>query len=80
MIEPLDHLTAFRSRRPNVVYRESGWESWGDWLGTGAVSTRSRGYRSFTRRPGSGSMISEVIWGRNSFGISAMFVARYSTP
>lgn len=28
---------------PETVYRNLGWISWGDWLGTGSVSTRRRG-------------------------------------
>ncbi len=32
---------------PNTVYRNSGWVSSGDWLGTGRLATRFRPYRSF---------------------------------
>jgi superfamily II DNA or RNA helicase len=32
---------------PNIAYKKSGWSSWGDWLGTGVVSTYTRQYRSF---------------------------------
>ncbi len=32
---------------PNAVYSKRGWAGWGDWLGTGNVSNRSREYRSF---------------------------------
>lgn len=32
---------------PNAVYRDKGWRNWGDWLGTGALGTRSRVFRSF---------------------------------
>src|SRR5262249_418683 len=32
---------------PNLAYAESGWVSYGDWLGTGAVSARLRRYRPF---------------------------------
>jgi superfamily II DNA or RNA helicase len=32
---------------PNSTYREEGWVSLGDWLGTGTIATRSREYRSF---------------------------------
>jgi superfamily II DNA or RNA helicase len=48
-------------RYPNHVYRGHGWESWGEWLGTGAVHPRDRQYRSFSsarsfaRRLGLGS-------------------------
>jgi predicted helicase len=30
------------------IYSGAGWISWGDWLGTGAVATRQRKYRSFS--------------------------------
>jgi superfamily II DNA or RNA helicase len=32
---------------PNVAYRDLGWKSWGDWLGTGTIAYAERGYRSF---------------------------------
>jgi hypothetical protein len=32
---------------PADFYRNLGWASWGDWLGTGAVATFKREYRSF---------------------------------
>jgi predicted helicase len=32
---------------PEGTYRDAGWSSWGDWLGTGAVATNQRQYRSF---------------------------------
>jgi superfamily II DNA or RNA helicase len=32
---------------PNTVYDKQGWVRWGDWLGTGNASNRSRQYRSF---------------------------------
>jgi superfamily II DNA or RNA helicase len=32
---------------PNLKYAESGWVSYGDWLGTGAVSARLKRYRPF---------------------------------
>lgn len=32
---------------PNQVYGALGWKSWGDWLGTGFVSTALRQYRTF---------------------------------
>jgi integrase-like protein len=31
---------------PEVIYKNQ-WKGWGDWLGTGTVATRNRGYRSF---------------------------------
>ena len=34
---------------PNFVYAEKGWAGYGDWLGTGNVSTRMRQYRSFAK-------------------------------
>jgi len=33
-------------RRPDYVYRRTGWQSWGDWLGTGRVGSRSRAGRA----------------------------------
>jgi len=33
--------------RPDYVYRDSGWKSWGDWLGTGFVAYRLREHRPF---------------------------------
>jgi superfamily II DNA or RNA helicase len=35
-------------RAPDVLYRGKGWLSWGDWLGTGTVSSRLRRYREFS--------------------------------
>ena len=32
---------------PDVVYRNSGWLSWGDWLGTGYVAVQLREYLPF---------------------------------
>jgi superfamily II DNA or RNA helicase len=32
---------------PNVVYKDNGWISWGDWLGTGNIHPSKRLYRSF---------------------------------
>ena len=32
---------------PSDVYRQEGWRSWGDWLGTGTIATYRRVYRSF---------------------------------
>jgi hypothetical protein len=32
---------------PDNVYRETGWNGYGDWLGTGRVATREKAYRSF---------------------------------
>lgn len=34
-------------KRPSAVYKNKGWKSWGDWLGTGAVAHFNREYRSF---------------------------------
>jgi len=33
---------------PHTVYRDKGWTSLGDWLGTGTIASRSREYRPFT--------------------------------
>ncbi len=32
---------------PNVVYKDDGWKTMGDWLGTGRVSNRCRSFRPF---------------------------------
>jgi hypothetical protein len=32
---------------PQIVYRQKGWKSAGDWLGTGTIATRARKYRDF---------------------------------
>src|SRR5205085_12306254 len=32
---------------PEGVYRDEGWVSWGDWLGTGFVARTQRAYRPF---------------------------------
>jgi hypothetical protein len=32
---------------PNLVYRDVGWVSWGDWLGTGTIAFKNRKLRSF---------------------------------
>ena len=32
---------------PDHVYRNDGWLSWGDWLGTGIEATQLRQYRAF---------------------------------
>jgi superfamily II DNA or RNA helicase len=33
---------------PYTVYRDTGWRSWGDWVGTGTIAPRQRRYRTFT--------------------------------
>jgi hypothetical protein len=35
------------SAYPDSVYRDKGWISWGDWLGTGTIWVGNRHYRSF---------------------------------
>jgi superfamily II DNA or RNA helicase len=32
---------------PNAVYKDSGWSSWGDWLGTGRIAYQNIVYRPF---------------------------------
>jgi len=32
---------------PPVTYKNKGWVSWGDWLGTGAIAMKNKKYRSF---------------------------------
>ena len=31
----------------DVVYRDEGWQGWGDWFGTGIIATQVRSYLSF---------------------------------
>jgi hypothetical protein len=32
---------------PPSVYKDQGWASWGDWLGTGNIAPRNRTFRQF---------------------------------
>jgi superfamily II DNA or RNA helicase len=32
---------------PGMVYKNAGWKSWGDWLGTGTIAPRLRKYRPY---------------------------------
>jgi superfamily II DNA or RNA helicase len=32
---------------PNQVYKDTGWDGVGDWLGTGVIANKNRNYRSF---------------------------------
>jgi len=32
---------------PNQTYKQDGWKTWGDWLGTGRVANQSREYKPF---------------------------------
>ncbi|MBX9688745.1 MAG: DEAD/DEAH box helicase family protein [Candidatus Obscuribacterales bacterium] len=32
---------------PNLFYKDDGWISWGDWLGTGYIAGQNRNYRPF---------------------------------
>jgi hypothetical protein len=34
---------------PSSFYRDKGWRSWGDWLGTGNIADKDRNYRSFDK-------------------------------
>ena len=34
---------------PNGTYKDEGWASWGDWLGTGSIAPQLRKYRSFRK-------------------------------
>ncbi len=48
-----DEFTGWEDRPSNIpgdpskVYAKSGWRSWGDWLGTGTISTRDREFLRF---------------------------------
>ena len=33
--------------KPDSAYKNKGWISWGDWLGTGAIASRLKDYRPF---------------------------------
>jgi len=35
--------------QPDVVYKNQGWKSWGDWLGTGYVAHELRNYKSYSK-------------------------------
>jgi len=32
---------------PSIIYKNQGWENWGDWLGTGTVATNARKFKDF---------------------------------
>jgi len=34
---------------PDGVYKDDGWQGWGDWLGTGRVAYKNRQYRTLNR-------------------------------
>ena len=34
---------------PHRVYKNTGWKSWGDWLGTGTIATQDRSYYPFEK-------------------------------
>ena len=42
-----DKLPSDIPTNPYDIYKNQGWENWGDWLGTGIVATRLREYRPF---------------------------------
>ena len=46
-MQQLGLLPADISASPQKTYAKSGWRSWGDWLGTGAIATRHKAYRPF---------------------------------
>ena len=43
----LGRLPADIPAKPDNTYADKGWKSMGDWLGTGTIATRFRGYRPF---------------------------------
>ena len=57
---------------PPDVYKDNGWISWGDWLGTGTVAPQNRSYRnfedarSFAQSLKLKGQIEWRIWGRTS--------------
>lgn len=42
-----DHLPSDIPASPNAVYKGKGWAGWGDWLGSWAIASQARKYRSF---------------------------------
>jgi len=32
---------------PDKTYKQDGWNTWGDWLGTGSVNSKFKEYKSF---------------------------------
>ena len=36
-------------KQPSYYYKNKGWTSWGDWLGTGFVASQKRNYLSFEK-------------------------------
>jgi superfamily II DNA or RNA helicase len=51
-------LTGIKSKPANIpfdpqrIYKDEGWINWGDWLGTGTVSTQARSFMAFTEARG----------------------------
>jgi superfamily II DNA or RNA helicase len=37
---------------PRQTYKNKGWKSWGDWLGTGTIATHQRTYRTYKEARG----------------------------
>ncbi len=66
------HRPAGVPSSPEKTYRDDGWNSWGEWLGTGAISVRERSYlpfeaaRSFARELGLKSRNEWVLWVREN--------------
>ena len=46
-IEELETKPPDIPTNPNVIYRDKGWNGYGDWLGTGNIANFLREYRSF---------------------------------
>jgi superfamily II DNA or RNA helicase len=42
------HRPADVPTSPNTIYADTGWKSWGDWLGTGNIANFLRKYRPFS--------------------------------
>lgn len=45
----IGRLPADVPANPPQFYKEGGWSSWGDWLGTGYVANQLRNYRAFAQ-------------------------------
>ena len=37
---------------PNIIYKDQGWQGFGDWLGNGKISYQREGLRSVKKDPG----------------------------
>jgi hypothetical protein len=47
---------------PNTVYKNEGWLDWGDWLGTGAVSSVKKSKRKNAKLDEANTKAASIIW------------------